>query len=152
MKPVLSFVCAALFAATPLVAQGVETDESNAVFESLIMSDTDNLTEFLWQARPIVVFADSPNDPRFEQQMALLEEQAAALKTRDVVILTDTDPQNASELRKSLRPRGFMMVLIGKDGGVKLRKPFPWNVREITRSIDKMPLRQQEIKDRRVAQ
>lgn len=149
MKPVLSFVFAALFAATPLVAQGVETDESNAVFESLIMSDTDNLTEFLWQARPIVVFADSPNDPRFEQQMALLEEQAAALKTRDVVILTDTDPQNASELRKSLRPRGFMMVLIGKDGGVKLRKPFPWNVRELSRVIDKMPMRQREVRERR---
>ena len=42
-------------------------------------------------------------------------------------------------------------VLIGKDGTVYLRKPFPWSVREISRSIDKMPLRQQEIRDRRDA-
>ena len=42
-----------------------------------------------------------------------------------------------------------MLVLIGKDGSVYLRKPFPWSVREIGRSIDKMPLRQQEIRDRR---
>ena len=44
-----------------------------------------------------------------------------------------------------------MLALIDKDGGVKLRKPFPWDVREITRSIDKMPLRQQELRDRRDA-
>ena len=40
-----------------------------------------------------------------------------------------------------------MLTVIGKDGGVKLRKPFPWDVRELSRSIDKMPLRQQEIRD-----
>jgi hypothetical protein len=42
-----------------------------------------------------------------------------------------------------------MLVIIGKDGEVELRKPAPWDVREITRSIDKMPLRQQEVQDRR---
>jgi len=35
--------------------------------------------------------------------------------------------------------------LIGKDGMVKLRKPFAWNMRELSRVIDKMPMRQQEI-------
>jgi hypothetical protein len=42
-----------------------------------------------------------------------------------------------------------MLVLIGKDGQIELRKPAPWDVREITRSIDKMPLREQEVEDRR---
>ena len=41
------------------------------------------------------------------------------------------------------------MVLIGKDGSVKLRKPLPWDVREISRTIDKMPVRQREIRERR---
>lgn len=40
-----------------------------------------------------------------------------------------------------------MLTLMGKDGNVKLRKPFPWHVREITRSIDKMPMRQREIRE-----
>ena len=65
------------------------------------------------------------------------------------MILTDTDPNELSDLREKLRPRGFMLVLIGKDGDVKLRKPFPWSVRELSRAIDKMPMRQQEIRDRR---
>ena len=67
-----------------------------------------------------------------------------------MVVLTDTDPSGDSALRTKLRPRGFMLVLIGKDGGVKLRKPFPWDVRQLMRAIDSMPMRQREIRERRV--
>jgi len=108
-----------------------------------------DLSEFKWTNRPVIVFADSPADPRFSEQITLLESQIEELQKRDVVILTDTDPEALSPLRKKLRPRGFMLVLVGKDGTVYLRKPFPWSVRELSRSIDKMPLRQQEIRDRR---
>ena len=107
------------------------------------------LEEYLWLKRPVVVFADSPNDPRFRQQMDLIEDRLDDLADRDVVVLTDTDASVLTPMREKLRPRGFMLVLIGKDGSVYLRKPFPWSVREIGRSIDKMPLRRQEIRDRR---
>ena len=70
---------------------------------------------------------------------------------RDVVVLTDTNPDARQPLRLRMRPRGFMLVLVGKDGGIKLRKPFPWSVREISRSIDKMPIRQREIRDAKEA-
>lgn len=107
------------------------------------------LSAFLWQKRPVIVFADSPVDPRFTEQMELLQDGMDELRTRDVVVLTDTDPAARSPLRQKLRPRGFMLVLVGKDGGVKLRKPLPWTVREITRTIDKMPIRQREVEERR---
>ena len=67
----------------------------------------------------------------------------------DVVILTDTDPAAMLPIRKKLRPRGFSMVLVAKDGRVLLRKPHPWDIRELTRSIDKLPARQREIRERR---
>ncbi|MBR9652466.1 DUF4174 domain-containing protein [Thalassovita aquimarina] len=105
------------------------------------------LEQFLWVKRPIVVFADSPADPRFVEQMRYLAADAPGLELRDVVVLTDTDPKGKSALRKELRPRGFMLALVDKDGQVKLRKPAPWTVREITRSIDKWPTRQQEIRE-----
>jgi len=62
------------------------------------------------------------------------------------VIIVDTDPAARTETRTKLRPRGFMMTLIGKEGRVNLRKPFPWDVREITHAIDKWPFRQEEIR------
>ena len=109
------------------------------------------LEDFQWMNRPVIVFADSANDPRFQTQIELLEEGSAGLIERDVVLVTDTDPGKFSDVRKKLRPRGFMLVLIGKDGGVKLRKPFPWDVRELTRVIDKTELRQREVRERREA-
>ncbi len=114
-----------------------------AIFDASEVS----LDAFLWVARPVVVFADTPADPAFQQQIELLQARIDELVERDVVLIVDTDRSDPGELRRKLRPRGFMLTVIGKDGGVKLRKPFPWNVRELTRSIDKMPLRQTEIRE-----
>ena len=98
---------------------------------------------------PLIIFADSPADPRFTQQIENIRADPNALRVRDVVVLTDTDPAAHSPLRQKLRPRGFMLVLIAKDGSVTQRKPLPWSVREITRAIDKTPERKREIEDRR---
>ena len=133
MKHLLPLVFAGIFATT-------------AAAQSTDMAD---LSEFRWKKRPVVVFADSKNDPAYIEQMEFLEDQTEELIRRDVIVLTDTDPEARSPLRLKMRPRGFMLVLVGKDGGIKLRKPFPWDVREITRSIDKMPMRQREIRERK---
>jgi hypothetical protein len=116
-----------------------------------LVTAADSLDPFLWVARPVIVFADSPNDPRFIEQLELLNERKMALFERDVVVITDTDTANPSEIRRKFRPRGFSLVLVGKDGQIVLRKPAPWDVRELTRSIDKIPLRQQEIRDANTA-
>ena len=104
-----------------------------------------NIKDFEWVQRPIVIFANSDRDPNFISQIEFLSQDIKALKERDIVVLIDTNPSMPSLLRKKLRPHGFAFILIGKDGQVKLRKPSPWNIREIARVIDKMPIRQQEI-------
>jgi hypothetical protein len=105
------------------------------------------LADFKWINRVVVVFADSPLDPSFRQQMDLLSERPERLIERDIVVLTDTNSDTLSDVRKTLRPRGFAIVVVDKDGTVLLRKPDPWDLRELTRAIDKTPLRQQEIQD-----
>ncbi len=114
----------------------------------ILPGESVDLNEFLWIKRPIVVFADNASDPRYIEQMNFITDRLDDLDRRDVVVLTDTDPSADSDLRRTLRPRGFMLALIGKDGKVELRKPAPWSVRELSRAIDKMPIRQQEIRDR----
>ncbi|WP_246587927.1 DUF4174 domain-containing protein [Paracoccus bogoriensis] len=100
--------------------------------------------ELLWTRRPIVVFADTPGDPAVTDQMRMLNEGAALLVQRDVIVIVDTDPRANSIWRQQLRPSGFSLVVMDKDGQVKQRKPFPWSVREISRAIDRFPLRRQE--------
>ena len=115
---------------------------------SQIFSTSDvDLEDMIWAARPLIIFANSPLDPTFKQQMTLLQEGFEVLVERDVMVVVDTSPNSKSILRKNLRPKGFVWVLIGKDGTVKLRKPFAWDMRELSRVIDKMPMRQQEIKE-----
>jgi len=139
----LQLVLAVLSVIVTAPAAGAQEDIEDA---PLVVQEK-SIEPYLWVARPVVVFADSPNDPRFIQQMDLLNERKEALLERDVVVITDTDPSTLSPVREKLRPRGFMLAIIGKDGAIEARKPSPWDVREITRAIDKMPLRQQEIRD-----
>ncbi len=149
MKYLLTFVFAGFLASA---AQAQDTPVDPAQPELDVRAATDaTLDEFLWLNRLIVVFADSDRDPMFKRQMDLLLDQPTGLVERDVVVITDTDPANPSEIREKLRPRGFGFVLIDKDGQIKLRKPSPWDVREISRSIDKTDLRQQELSDMRKA-
>lgn len=104
------------------------------------------LDEFLWVARPVIVFADTPADPRFIEQMQLLAERPDPLIERDVVILIDTDPDARSPIRTELRPRGFALVVMQKDGSVGFRRPSPRDIREIVRGIDNFQFRQEELR------
>lgn len=157
MVRLISLVLAALFPVAvaaqevAAAAPGMVTDAAEEVRgtpELPFDGSEVTLEDFLWTSRPVVVFADTPADPAFQLQMQYLRARPEALAERDVVVITDTDPGARSPVRLALRPRGFMLAVLGKDGQVEIRKPRPWDVREISRTIDKMPLRQQEIRDR----
>ena len=142
---------AAAFCALPFSAFAQSALEDWRADPTRVFDATEvDLDALIWEVRPLVVFAQSPNDPQFQRQMDLLSQDASDLARRDIMVITDTDPAARTDARLALRPRAFMLALIGKDGQTKLRKPAPWDVRELSRSIDKMPLRQQEIRDRRI--
>ena len=144
-RPILAALAAAALA-VPALADGMSLSERWAEDPTQIFDAAEvDLEEVMWVARPLVVFANSPRDPAFVEQMEEIVRDMPRLVERDVIVITDTDPDARTALRDKLRPRGFMMVLIGKDGQVALRKPLPWTVRELSRSIDKMPMRQREI-------
>jgi Domain of unknown function (DUF4174) len=112
-------------------------------------AEAPNLDSLKWVARPFVVFADNADDPRFIQQMRMLEADPGPLTERRVVVLTDTDPETGGPLRQRLRPVDFGVVLIDTDGSVAQRRPVPTSVREIANMIDRMPSRRQETGSRR---
>ena len=138
MKFVTSIFLAAL-CSTQVVASDADT-----IF--LDVTQSTDIGALEWQNRVLVVFANSDRDPRFQDQLAMINQELEALRERDVLVAIDTNPAMKSKLRKTFRPHGFMILLIGKDGHKALRKPFPWDIREISRIIDKMPMRQQEMR------
>ncbi len=129
--------------------RGAGTEASAAAGLVILDARDTDPGEFLWIARPLMIFADTPQDPRFILQMEMLEERPADLLEREVIVITDTDPAAKSAARERLHPNGFTFVLLDKDGTIILRKPQPWSTRELSRAIDKTPLRQEEIRARK---
>lgn len=141
-KPAILLI--AIMSALPVAAQGTLPAVAT---ETAAPQPT--LDELRWVGRPLVVFADTPEDPRFIQQMRMLEADPEPLVDRNVVVLSDAEPEANGPLRQALRPRDFGLVLVDIDGTVAQRRPFPTTVREIVNMIDRMPSRREESGSRR---
>jgi hypothetical protein len=119
------------------------------------------------RVRPLLIFAPAPDDPRLELQLRGLHEAQAALVERDVVVvvvpfkspstsgamltgkmLSDADAQ-AARRRFKIAPGEFVVILVGKDGGEKLRSSEPLAVTTLRETIDAMPMRQEEMRSKR---
>ena len=101
-----------------------------------VETNTD-IKDLIWEKRPVLVFSNSHLDPNLKQQIKMFASDPNALSSRDVKVFVDDKPEPNSNLRKRFRPKGFLIILIGKDGQIKLRKNSPWSARELTRIIDK---------------
>lgn len=66
----------------------------------------------------------------------------------DGEIISDSSAEN---IRSRLSPpdNGYSIFLIGKDGGIKLKKDEFLESEELFRVIDRMPMRQREMRDGR---
>lgn len=90
------------------------------------------------------VVADDPAGAAYRAQLALLRKARAGVEERDIIVFSDTDHGSSGALRARLKVEGFTLVLIGKDGGVKLRADSPVAPEDLFRTIDRMPMRQRE--------
>jgi hypothetical protein len=94
-----------------------------------------------------LVVVGAPGDPRVDQQIALLQRDAALLQARDVLIRTLT-PAAAQHERPDLGVTAqarFEVLLVGRDGGVKLRRATLVDPAEIAALIDTMPMRRAKM-------
>lgn len=105
----------------------------------------ESLDRWLWESRPILVFADA-GDPRIAAQMQMFEQDGAALEDRRNIVVLDTAQQ--SPLRARFQPKGFTVILVGLDGGEKFRSGEIVAPAVLNMLIDGMPMRRQELRRR----
>jgi hypothetical protein len=87
--------------------------------------------------RILAIAAPSPNDDTYRTQAALLLPALAGLNERDFTVQIRFDAKT------------FSVVLIGKDGGEKLRRTTPLSPEELFAIVDAMPMRRAEIRERK---
>ncbi|MEM7238110.1 MAG: DUF4174 domain-containing protein [Pseudomonadota bacterium] len=106
-----------------------------------LLADT-ALRRYLWENRPILVFAER-GDPRLAQQLALFEVETRDLTDRKNVVIVETEP--TSRLWQRYQPDGFTVILIGLDGAEKFRSAEVTDPDMLSTLIDTMPMRRQEL-------
>ncbi|MGI4802498.1 MAG: DUF4174 domain-containing protein [Janthinobacterium lividum] len=85
------------------------------------------------QPRRLYIYAPTASDPALIQQRHLVDAARPGLAERDLVLIEIIGK----------RPH-FEAVLVGKDGGEKLRAATPLTPERLFETIDAMPLRLQE--------
>ena len=106
------------------------------------------IAQMKWERRILVVAAPSATDPQLAEQRRILAAWRKQGDARDLTIvevvgdgITGAADDAASVRRKYRLPAGFTAILIGKDGGEKLRSPRPFPAAALAETIDAMPMR-----------
>jgi hypothetical protein len=116
------------------------------------------LSDYRWEHRPLLLFAPTDSDPRLVETMRRIEASRCDFVDRDIVlgrIVTEgtstldghvVDPTQAQRLVSEfgIGADSFSVVLIGKDGGEKLRVAGIPDLQAIYAVIDGMPMRARE--------
>lgn len=117
------------------------------------------LKEYRWKNRIIILVSETANE-KFDKQRDELLEKERELEDRDLILLvlnkrsfeftfTEGVHIDQEKLKKELMiDTSFEgVVLIGKDGGVKMREAFHVRPQKIFDLIDSMPMRRAETKN-----
>ncbi len=112
------------------------------------------LSDYKWKNR-VLVLSDSPPHANYvKNALQLINDSSKKIEQRDLIILIykEDNLYNLDDkeiLFKSINStiknlNGYL--LIGKDGGIKSKQPYPLQLEEIFELIDSMPMRRAEMK------
>lgn len=118
-----------------------------------------SMDAFTWRNRPVLVFAPQAGHSLLVAQRAAIAGRSDGMRDRDIVVIevagdsVTIDGKNAPNLsagelrtRYRLRPTDAAALLVGKDGGVKLRESHALSVQTLFETIDAMPMRRHEMR------
>jgi len=149
-----------LFTLLPLFAM-VQTSSTNSHQDQPCTGEEISLESFQWENRILVLFASHSDDESYQTQMDKFSSLEDEIRDRDLVIFSIFDTEcstmngdvisesSSHSIREKLSPAesGYSIFLIGKDGGVKLKQDEVLEPAELFHVIDRMPMRQREMRD-----
>jgi hypothetical protein len=120
------------------------------------------LSDYQWQHRILLVFAPSIGSSHYRQQLQAWQTDTVETTDRDLKLVqilgtgesqVDGQSINSASVERlrqqfGMTPEEFAVVLVGKDGMEKQRSQTPIDSATLFRTIDAMPMRQQEMRSR----
>ena len=128
----------------------------------VVMGSPLDLSQFKWKNRLLLLFAPGRNHPFFDNLHLTIMKRKGEVEDRDLVVFEifesgpsnvnskELDSQTVRSLRKkfNVQKGEFVVILIGKDGGIKLNRREQTAIEDIFGLIDSMPMRQQEMREK----
>ena len=126
-------------------------------------ASADNLLDrYTWRNRVLLIFTPDQAHPEFVAQNRILDSAKAGLGDRDLVVLRmmpeaaisiDYRPSQENNSQSiyqdfSIKKDDFRVLLIGKDGTLKLTRTGAVSESDLFELIDSMPMRQWEMQSR----
>lgn len=134
----------------------------------VVVSQENPLAELRWQKRCVLLITDSEASKMYHRQISALGAFDSEFEARKMYVIDvrkskylvknahDQDGSKStwvanSEIYKryALKGEDFTIVLIGLDGGIKLRQPEVISRQKLFDRIDAMPMRRAEIKNKK---
>jgi hypothetical protein len=123
--------------------------------------NTADLSRYRWRYRLLLIFSPSAQTPAFQQLANQLNQQREGVADRDLLVFSlisngqsrmgedVLSRQEAENIRRRFQvtPDEFRVVLLGKDGTVKLSETEV-RLSDVFALIDSMPMRQQEMREK----
>ncbi|MGK2854648.1 MAG: DUF4174 domain-containing protein [Microbacteriaceae bacterium] len=118
----------------------------------------DALGDYRWERRPLLLFAPTGSDPRLVETLSRIEASRCDFAGRDMVLgqlvtegtrtlvgrVISADESRRLANQYAIGDKAFSVLLIGKDGGEKLRVNAVPDLQAIYSVIDGMPMRSRE--------
>ncbi|MBO2012695.1 DUF4174 domain-containing protein [Hymenobacter negativus] len=110
------------------------------------------LRESRWKKRVLLIAAPNAEQADFKTQKALLAATKEELAERDFLVLEllydhlSADDREFLTRKMEIQSPAFSVVLIGKDGGVKEKSSRPISPAALFETVDKMPMRREEMR------
>ena len=133
-----------------------------------LAAQNDTFAQAVGKQRVVLVFAPAEDDPHFKEQRTEMRHHLRECSDYDLLLVSAAlhagpsrppadplsgslsgDEQAAARRRFHILPDEFTVLLLGKDGGEKLRSKDVLTLSTIAAAIDAMPMRQQEVEHRR---
>lgn len=117
------------------------------------------ISDYKWKNRLVILVDENLDTTAMRSQLRILLSNSDELKERDILLFqltpkTIISSQGEETMLSSKETYDSLsiledfkgLILIGKDGGIKLKKPFLVTAGDIFALIDGMPMRKSEIR------
>ena len=113
-----------------------------------------DLSNYTWKNRIVILYENDTNTADVKSALQIIDNNTSKFTERDILVFVYKDNvfysvnRKATDIKKlDILPNtndGY--ILIGKDGGIKFKASYPFNLAQLFNLIDSMPMRKSEMR------